>query len=79
MSIEFRDIGLRLTLKGDESFTHMVAYTPAEEPFVCMENYTCAPNAPNLYSLGKEEVSGLKVVAPGESIEGTVSFTIDDI
>ena len=73
MAVEFRDIGIGLTLEASENFTHMIAYTPTDKPFLCMENLTCSPNAPNLYHKDKEDISALIVVAPGANIEGFLS------
>ena len=78
-AIKFRDIGIKLTLESSEEFGFMIAYTPDGEDFACMENLTCAPDAPNLYAKGKKEVSGLKVIAPGQSIEGWVRFIVTDL
>ncbi len=77
--IEFRDAGIRLTLDASENFTHMIAYTPLEEPFLCMENLTCSPNAPNLYHMGAKHASGLTVVAPGNKIEGWVKYIVENM
>ena len=78
-AIEFRDVGLKLKLESSEDFGFMIAYTPEGQPFACMENLTCAPDAPNLYSKGKKEVSGLKVVRAGKSIEGWVRYRLLDL
>lgn len=77
--IEFRDIGIRLMLDASENFSHMIAYTPSGEPFLCMENLTCSPNAPNLYCKDREDVSGLITVAPGANVEGWVKYIIEEI
>ena len=79
LSLEFRDSRLRLVLQTSEEFSHMVVYTPPGEPYACLENYTCAPNAPNLHSDGKQEISGLKVVSPGENFSGWIRFILEDI
>jgi len=78
-AMEFRDRGLKLTLQSSEEFSFMIAYTPAGEPFACMENLTCAPDAPNLYAKAKKELSGLRVVLPGQSVEGWVKYTLTDL
>ena len=78
-AIEFRDTGIRLTLDASENFTHMIAYTPLEKPFVCMENLTCAPNAVNLLQKVEERVSGLIKVAPKAKIEGWVRYIVEKI
>ncbi|MFH1615231.1 MAG: aldose 1-epimerase [Planctomycetota bacterium] len=78
-AIEFRDIALRLTLESSEEFGFMIAYTPAGEPFACVEQLTCAPDAPNLYAKDKAEISGLRVVSAGEVVEGWVRYKVSDL
>ena len=45
---------------------HLICYSPAGKPFVCVENLSCAPDAQNLYAKGFAELSGLSIVAPGQ-------------
>ena len=78
-AIEFRDVGLKLTLESSEEFGFTIAYTPADEAFACLENLTCAPDGPNLYSKGKKQASGMRVVGAGESVEGWVRYTLTDL
>ena len=78
-AIEFRDTGIKLTLESSKEFGFMIVYTPADEPFACMENLTCAPDAPNLYAKEKEKPSGLRVVGAGESVEGWVRYSLADL
>jgi aldose 1-epimerase len=78
-AIEFRDTGIKLTLESSKEFGFMIVYTPADEPFACMENLTCAPDAPNLYAKGKEKPSGLRMVGAGESVEGWVRYSLADL
>jgi aldose 1-epimerase len=68
-----------VVLEASPIFNHMIAYAPANEPFVCVEFLTCAPNHINLYNEGHEQVSGLQVVAPGDSLEGWVRYTLRDM
>lgn len=77
-TIEFRDLRKRLSLLADEVFTHQIVYCPQGEPFVCVENLTCAPNAVNLQS-SPPEVSGFRVIGPGEALAGTTRFIVDDL
>jgi aldose 1-epimerase len=76
--IEYRDLGKRMTLRADEVFSHQIVYSPAGQPFVCVENLTTAPNAVNLQS-APAEVSGLRIVAPGKSLTGTTRFIVEDL
>jgi aldose 1-epimerase len=77
-AIEYRALGKRMTLRADEVFSHQIVYAPAGQPFVCVENLTTAPNAVNLQSI-PAEVSGLRIVGPGEALSGTVHFVVDDL
>jgi len=76
--IEFRDIGKCMTLRADEVFSHQVLYTPPGKPFVCVEDLTCAPNAMNLQSV-PQEVSGFRVIGPGEVFGGTTRFVVENL
>ena len=78
-AIEYHDLGKKVTLESSEIFEHMIAYAPAGAPFVCMENLTCCPDAPNVFARGKEKVSGLKVVSPGQTLEGWVRYIVSDL
>jgi len=76
--VEYRDLGKRMTLRADDVFSHQICYSPPGKPFVCVENLTCAPNAVNLQS-APQEVSGFRVVQPGESFGGTARFVVEDL
>ncbi len=77
--ITFADEGLRLVLQASENMKHMICYAPAGQPFVCLENLTCSPNAPNLAGEGYVEESGLAVVAPGETWSGWIRYTVENV
>jgi len=77
--IRFLDEGLQLTLQASPNLRHMICYAPAGQPFVCLENLTCTPNAPNLYAAGCEELSGMAIVAPGEAWSGWIRYTVESI
>ena len=77
-TVEHRDVGKRVTLRADEVFSHQIAYSPPGKPFVCVENLTCAPNAVNLQD-APQDVSGFRVVGPGESLSGTTRFIVEDM
>ena len=63
--IEWPALKLGLTISASEAFRHMIVYAPPRRRFVCVENLTCSPNAPNLLSAGHGEVANLRVVPPG--------------
>jgi aldose 1-epimerase len=74
----FRDEEIRLTLQCSENMKHMVCYSPEGRAFVCVENLSCSPDAQNLYAKGLEELSGLGVVPPGETLSGWVRYQVEE-
>lgn len=59
--------GRAITVAFDETFRECVLYTPGHREAVCVEPYTCVPDA---YSLAEQGVeTGLKILQPGESCE----------
>jgi len=71
-TIEYRGLGRKLTLQATDDFSHMVVYTPPHRKLFCLENQTCSTDAHNLFAQGKEEVSGLISLQPGEVHKGMV-------
>jgi aldose 1-epimerase len=72
--IDFRDVGRKITIHGDKSFTHLVVWTP-QRPFFGVESQTCSTDAHNLHANGFEEVAHLQVCPPGEKLSGEVRYT----
>ena len=77
-TIEYRGNGKRLILEASEVFTHRIVFCPPGEPFVCLENLTCAPNAANLQSAPRE-ISGFRTVDSGAILTGTTRFIVEDL
>jgi len=77
-TIEFDDVGTRMTLRADDVFSHQIVYCPPGKPFVCVENLTCAPNAVNLPSAPRA-ATGFRTIEPGESLSGTTRFVVEDL
>jgi len=75
--LERRDTGLRVSIDASPELTHMIAYAPGGQPFACVENLTCSPDAPNVYAAGHREASGLVVVEPGQSHSGWISWSVE--
>lgn len=75
-TIDFLDKKMRLSLSASDDFKHVVVYTPANQPYFCIENQTASTDAHNLYSQGLKEPSGLIVVPPGKSHTGTVEYSV---
>lgn len=78
-SIIYQTINRKLVLKASDIFTHSVTYTPLLEPFVCVENQTNSTDCHNLYSRGFEKESHLLILNPGESISGTLQFSVEKL
>ncbi len=76
--IEFGDGQLSMSLQASQDFTHLVAYTPSREPWFCVENWTCPPDAHNLYARGLRRESCLQVVEPGGKCGGWIELTVAD-
>ena len=74
--IEYRGLGLAVTLEATPDFSHQVLYTPRGELFFCLENQTCSTDAHNLFDRGFVRESGLKTVKPGETRRGTVTYSL---
>lgn len=77
--IVFSAIGKRLVINASDNFPHMIVYAPEGESFLCVENLTTCPNAPNLVSDGKGDIATMLTVAPGETVEGWIKYTIEDV
>jgi len=74
--VEYRSLGLAVTLEATADFTHLVLYSPRGEGFFCLENQTCSTDAHNLFDRGFARESGLKTVKPGETRQGTVTYAV---
>jgi len=60
----------------DSAFTQCVIYTPAHREAICIEPYTCVPDAIRLAADGHE--TGLLVLAPGEARELSVRMNVSE-
>lgn len=66
--------GRTLTQAFDTAFTQCVVYTPGHREAICMEPYTCVPDAIRLSAEGHE--TGLQLLEPGESFETTIRIEV---
>src|SRR4029078_538632 len=66
--------GRTLTQTFDTSFTQCVVYTPPHREAVCLEPYTCVPDAIRLEAEGHE--TGLQILKPGESRETKITLSL---
>jgi aldose 1-epimerase len=64
-----------LTQTFDSSFTQCVVYTPGHRQAICLEPYTCVPDAIRLAEAGNE--TGLQILQPGESRETTIALDVN--
>ena len=67
--------GLRLQVQFDRAFRECVVYNPPHREAVCIEPYTCVPNASELQAAGVD--SGWRVLQPGESFEGRMVVRLE--
>lgn len=77
--IEYRSLGIKVTLEATEDFSHLVLYSPRGRDFFCIENQTCSTDAHNLCNMGFIKESGLKVAAPGSTFSGSVKYRVGRI
>jgi aldose 1-epimerase len=73
---EWRDRGLRVSLRASAIFTHLVVYTPPGRPVFCIENQTCSTDAHNLHARGLRRQAHLLVVGPGRSAGGSIEWRV---
>jgi aldose 1-epimerase len=66
--------GRTLTQTFDDVFTQCVIYTPGHRQAICLEPYTCVPDAIRLAAEGHE--TGLQILKPGESFETTITMEV---
>ncbi len=75
--IAYPGLDLRLNITTSEDFTHTVIYTPADEPYFCLENQTCSTDAINLANQGQQEIAHLLEVQPGETATGYIHYAVE--
>ena len=66
--------GRTVTQSFGAAFTQCVVYTPGHREAICVEPYTCVPDAIRLAAEG--HATGLQVLQPGESFETTVRIEV---
>jgi aldose 1-epimerase len=64
----------QLDVEFDRSFRECVVYNPPHRQAVCIEPYTCVPNAVELKEQGID--SGLRVLAPGQSVPMQITIKL---
>ena len=68
--------GRVLTQSFDSAFTQCVVYTPPHREAICIEPYTCVPDAIRLAAEGHN--TGLQVLRPGEKHQTTVRIEVEE-
>ncbi len=68
--------GIRLTIAGDDVFRHLVVYTPDGKPYFAVEPASNMTDAVN--RMGSVPDHGLRVLAPGDTLERQVRFSVED-
>jgi aldose 1-epimerase len=67
----------RLSVSFDAAFVHCVVFNPPHREAICIEPYTCVPDA---YALEERGIAtGLRVLAPGESFQAAIELRLDEI
>lgn len=77
-TIFYDAIGKKLTLTASDLFTHSVVFTPAGQPFFCIENQSCSTDAHNLYAKGLQEAAHLTILEPGAVHTSWVDLALAD-
>ncbi|HUX98717.1 MAG TPA: aldose 1-epimerase [Candidatus Deferrimicrobium sp.] len=72
VALKNRRTNFKLSVISDQNFDYYVLYAPKEHNFICIEPYTCIPNAYNLDHAGI--TTGLRTLAPKEIFEGRILF-----
>jgi aldose 1-epimerase len=65
----------KLIVSSDQNFDYHVLFAPEWGDFICIEPYTCIPNAYNLAN--RRMVTGLKILEPGEMFQAKTLFKVE--
>jgi aldose 1-epimerase len=68
--------GRSLAQRFDPMFTQCVVYTPPHREAICLEPYTCVPDAIRLSAAG--HATGLRVLQPGAALEATIVIAVNE-
>jgi aldose 1-epimerase len=68
--------GRSVTQTFGTAFTQCVVYTPAHRQAICVEPYTCVPDAIRLAAEGHE--TGLQILQPGQRFETSIQIEVSD-
>jgi aldose 1-epimerase len=73
-TLEDPGTGRTLTQEFQARFTQCVVYTPGHREAICIEPYTCVPDAIRLAAEGHQ--TGLQILQPGEDVETTIRISV---
>lgn len=68
--------GLCVSMSFDRGFRECVIYNPSHQEAVCVEPYTCVPDAVRLAAQGVD--SGLQILEPGQSCQRHIEIRIEE-
>ena len=69
--LQWPSAGARVTLSADGVLDRLVLFSPADRDVVCVEPVSNLPDGFNMLAAGRPD-SGVRSLAPGESISGTM-------
>jgi aldose 1-epimerase len=77
--LDYRKQGMQLLISASDDFTHIVIFTLAPTPSVCIEHQTCSTDAVNLHNQGPElrKTAHLLELQPGEVGTGSIYYTLN--
>jgi aldose 1-epimerase len=68
--------GRRITQTFSSTFMQCIIYTPGHRQAICVEPYTCVPDAIRLAAEGHE--TGLQILQPGEKFATTINIKVEE-
>jgi aldose 1-epimerase len=71
--------GIGLNIEADPIFGHLMLYADPQKPFFCVEPQSNAPCAFNRMYGRDGALFGARILAPGESLAGSIRFQPFDI
>jgi aldose 1-epimerase len=74
-TINYPSSGIKLHFECDPVLGHVILYTPPGKPFFALEPVTHANDGFNLLAAGVPN-SGIRVLEPGEQMQGTFKITV---
>src|SRR5262245_11549759 len=75
-SLEWPDVGARLTMTAPPPLDSLVVFTPPQRPFFCVEPVSHVTDAFNLAAAGRTD-TGMRVLESGETLRATVTLEIE--